>query len=390
MSARRELCGSIGFCVVWWLGFASCTLISDPYEPLEASASLQPAAAGAPAVADAGTPPASEPSPTPSRPCSSESQVAGCEVELSPGGCSADTDCESRNCSDGRCLPATCDDGRLNQDESAPDCGGSCQACAAGASCRDDADCSGGVCGEDAACAEPRCDEGGGNANEPSASCDNAACGPCPEGSPCSDDAQCESDRCRGGTCRPQLCEDRERNGSETDTDCGGNDPSCARCAAGATCAVGGDCVSGSCVNRQCSSCGDGERNGAETGVDCGGSCEPCGPGAGCREDTDCQSEACQDGRCCGGTEVDCTRCARRLARVLSCSSNGPNGASQCESFLDCLADNSNACPVRYEPGCTDDPGGVCNHTAFGGNTGPGVALADAILGTAGCTFGEE
>jgi hypothetical protein len=32
----------------------------------------------------------------------------------------------------------------------------------------------------------------------------------------------------------------------------------------------------------------------------------------------------------------------------------------------------------------------VCNHTNFGGNTGPGVLLADAILGTAACTFGDE
>jgi hypothetical protein len=74
----------------------------------------------------------------------------------------------------------------------------------------------------------------------------------------------------------------------------------------------------------------------------------------------------------------------------LSCSSNGFNGAAQCDAFLDCLANNPNVCPVRYAPGCSDDPGGVCNHNAFGGNGGPGVALADAILGTASCTFGEE
>jgi hypothetical protein len=75
---------------------------------------------------------------------------------------------------------------------------------------------------------------------------------------------------------------------------------------------------------------------------------------------------------------------------VLDCRSNGPAGAAQCDAFLDCLGQNPELCSVRYAPGCSDDPGGVCNHTAFGTNIGPGVALADAILGTAGCTFGEE
>jgi hypothetical protein len=392
MAARRKLRRSIGFGIVSWLGFASCTLTSDPYDPLEASAPLQPGAAGASALGDAGAPPpASDPSPSPAAPpCTSANEVAGCEVELLPGACSTDADCESRNCRDGSCLPATCTDTRLNQNESAPDCGGDCQACAAGASCRDGDDCSSGVCGDDATCAEPRCDDGVTNGNEPFTDCGNAECGPCPDGSACSDDAQCANERCRAGICRPRLCADGERNGTETDTDCGGGNAGCARCVAGDSCAVGSDCVSRSCVNGSCSSCGDGERNGTETGVDCGGSCGPCAPGGGCQIDADCQSAACEDGRCCGGTRVDCTRCARRLAQTLNCNSNGANGAAQCEAFLDCLADNANSCPVRYEPGCTDDPGGVCNHTNFGGNTGPGVLLADAILGTAACTFGDE
>src|SRR5687767_3332289 len=121
MAARRKLRGSIGFAIVSWLGFVSCTLTSDPYDPLEASAPLQPGAAGASAVMDAGA--ASPPSgPSPSLPepsCTSANEVAGCEVELLPGVCSTDADCESRNCRDGSCQPATCADGRLNQNESA-------------------------------------------------------------------------------------------------------------------------------------------------------------------------------------------------------------------------------------------------------------------------------
>jgi hypothetical protein len=392
MAARRKLCGSIGCGVVALLAFWSCTLTSDPYDPLEASAPLQPGAAGNPAVAptDAGAPPANEPSSEPTRPCSSGNEVAGCEVELLPGACSTDANCESRNCQGGSCQPATCDDGRSNQNESGEDCGGPCAPCAVGATCRDGTDCDTGVCADDGSCAAARCDDGVVNGDEPVADCGDATCGPCADGHTCSADAQCESELCQAGTCRPQPCADGERNGSETDTDCGGNDSDCARCGAGDTCEGDGDCRSRNCVDGICSSCGDGERNGTETGTDCGGSCAPCEPGDGCRVDADCQSAACQDGSCCGGTRVDCTRCARRLARVLNCSSNGPNGAAQCDAFLDCLADNTDVCSVRYAPGCSDDPGGVCNHTAFGGNTGPGVSLADAIIGTAACTFGDE
>jgi hypothetical protein len=42
---------------------------------------------------------------------------------------------------------------------------------------------------------------------------------------------------------------------------------------------------------------------------------------------------------------------------------------------------------VRYAPGCTDSPGGACDHLRFGGNGSPGVVLADSILGNASCFF---
>jgi hypothetical protein len=389
MSLRTTLCGWVGFGVVLGQSLAGCTLTSDSYVPGEATRPLQPSDTRD--GRDGGAPPVSPtaPNPIPSNPCAGASEVAGCDVELLAPECSVDADCESRHCREGSCQPAACDDGRVNQDETAEDCGGSaCPRCPVGAGCRDGADCRSGLCGGDGACAEPRCDDGVANGNEPVPDCGDAVCGACPNGSPCSDDPQCASELCRAGTCRPQPCQDGVTNGFETDTDCGGSD--CARCAAGDVCFRDADCASSSCLDGRCSSCSDGERNGDETDVDCGGACDPCEPGDACGADADCQSAACQDGRCCGGTRVDCTRCARRLARVLNCSSNGANGAAQCEAFLDCLADNSAVCPVRYAPGCTDDPGGVCNHTAFGTNTGAGVALADAILGTAACTFGEE
>ncbi len=328
----------------------SCTLTSDPYVPLEVNAPLRPGAADASTEVDRGTPPAGDASPVSTGSSPGASEVRGFELEQLPGGCAPDSGCESGSCREGRCQSPTCDGGRLDRDDAGSDCGGSaCAPCAQGASCRNGGDCSSGLCGGDGACAEARCDGGVVNGAGPVVACVRPPCGRC-----------------------------------------GGKDPGCARCVAGDTCAGNGDCASGRCVSGSCSSCGDGERNATETGVDCGGTCGPCAAGDVCKVDADCQSAACQDGRCCGGTRVDCTRCARRLAQVLDCSSNGRSGAAQCDAFLDCLANNPDACPVRHAPGCSGDPGGVCNHTDFGTNTGRGVALADAILGTTGCTFGDE
>jgi hypothetical protein len=397
MSAGPKLYGLIGVGVALVQSVVSCTLTSDPYNPIDARAPLQTAVTGG--TPDAGAPATTEPLPVSQSPsCPSGNEVAGCDIELLPGACSRDSDCESGFCRGGNCQPASCDDGLLNQDEAGLDCGGSaCPRCDVGTSCGEDADCGTGVCGAGGCgagvarcCQAPSCDDGVANGSEPVADCGDATCGLCPDGSACNADAQCASELCQAETCRPLPCGDGVRNGSETDTDCGGNAPECARCVAGDTCAADGDCVSRNCLGGRCSSCGDGERNGSESGVDCGGACGPCAPGGACRVDADCQSAACEDGRCCGGTLVDCTRCARRLSQTLACSNNGPTAAPQCEAFLDCLANNPDVCPVRYNPGCSDDPGGVCNHTAFGTNTGPGVGLADAILGTAGCTFGDE
>jgi hypothetical protein len=309
--------------------------------------------------------------------------------------CTVDRDCDSGVCdSDGACAAASCTDEVRNQSEAATDCGGTCPGCAVGQPCASAGDCESGVCdaadacaGSERCCQAASCADGVLNGGEPVVDCGNAACGLCPVGHECTQAAQCASGVCSDGVCQPGPCENGVQNGSETDTDCGGFNPDCRRCGAGDACVRDQDCVSGSCVGGACSSCGDSLLNGNESDVDCGGNCGPCQPGLVCNADADCQSGACQDGLCCGGVLVDCTRCARRLAGSLTCNANGPAAAPNCEAFLDCLADNPDVCPVRYAPGCSDDPGGVCNHTFFGGNTGPGVALADAILGTSSCFF---
>ncbi len=218
--------------------------------------------------------------------------------------------------------------------------------------------------------------------------CGGASCTPCPPGRACGEDAHCANGSCQTGFCSASPCADGVRNGSESDIDCGGGDAQCRRCQEGELCNGDGDCDGAVCSNGVCASCGDGRAGGAESDVDCGGACGACATGLLCNLDSDCDSGACEDGRCCGGVLVDCTRCARRLVDGLSCeSSTDPVAVSNCNRFLDCLGDNPNTCSVRHAQGCSVDPGGVCPHTAFGGNGGPGLVLADSILGSASCFF---
>jgi hypothetical protein len=361
----------------------ACSLTSEPFQPepidvrpLEPAEQVPPPAPAVESTTDCG------------------SELSSCEIDLVPdGSCDSDLDCESRVCASGACASPSCTDARKNGDETEIDCGGACPACTLAQGCARASDCASGACGVsgcgqgiERCCQAPSCEDGVQNGDEPVTDCGNKACGLCPLGSACDASAQCTSELCQAGTCRVQPCEDGARNGAETDTDCGGNDPRCARCEVGDRCDGDDDCQSRSCVNGACSDCNDGQRNGTETGVDCGGVCGLCGPGETCGSDAQCQSGACQDGRCCGGLQLDCTRCARRLVSAINCNTNGPAAAAGCQAFLDCLADNPAACPVRHAPGCSEE-GGVCNHNDFGGNGGPGVGLADAILGSATCDF---
>lgn len=223
---------------------------------------------------------------------------------------------------------------------------------------------------------------------------DCSACGPCAAGVPCAESSECASTVCGAAGCADGVplccqlpsCADGALNGTETSTDCGGSDPACVRCAVGLECNGGADCASGSCLAGRCADCSNDLHDGLETGIDCGGNCPLCGPGQSCVADADCVSGACQDGTCCGGVQGDCTRCARRLVSNLDCGSNGPTAQPTCDAFLECLRDNPAVCEARLATSCTA-PGAVCDAALFGGDTSQGIALADAILGTAQCNF---
>jgi hypothetical protein len=322
--------------------------------------------------------------------------------------CSAVSDCVSRVCSaDGACVTASCADGIRNQDETDVDCGASCGTCADGAACQEGGDCTSGVCdatGCDpsvgSCCQVPSCADGVANASAPPPGAEsdvdcggtNPECARCADGGRCNRNGDCLSNVCDAGVCAAAGCDDGVRNGAETSTDCGGSG-GCTRCRDGQRCGVDGDCASNDCSNGICVSCGDALLNGGETDVDCGGgnpTCERCSPGQSCRLDRDCGSGACQDGRCCGGNQADCTRCAERLSATLDCDAPADGidatGIANCSGFLQCLSDNSAECPTRSTLGCSgNDPATVCYDNLFGGTDGTAMTRAVAVLGNAGC-----
>ena len=321
--------------------------------------------------------------------------------------CVNDVDCESRVCNeDSVCSAATCDDGIRNQEETGVDCGATCERCPRASTCTLDEDCASGTCGAagcevgvSACCQAASCDDGVANGDSPAASESDIDCGGtdpecarCPDGGRCRRGADCASSVCNAGVCSVAACDDGTRNGVETGTDCGGP-PGCARCRDGQRCNLGSDCASNVCAGGACISCDDGVHNAGETDVDCGGAgpaCDRCAPGRQCRLDRDCASGACQNGRCCGGNQADCTRCAERLSVGINCDSPGGGidtaGVDNCSASLQCLIDNPAACATRTTPGCAgNDTSAVCDDNEFGGTAGTGVRRAVQVLQGAGC-----
>ena len=104
----------------------------------------------------------------------------------------------------------------------------------------------------------------------------------------------------RGGSGgAPGDCDNGMQDGLETDVDCGGG---CAPCGPGSPCVLDVDCDTRCTSRKLCElyECSDEVANGAETDEDCGGpDCDRrCAAGAECREDSDCESLLCRDGRC--------------------------------------------------------------------------------------------
>lgn len=180
---------------------------------------------------------------------------------------------------------------------------------------------------------------------------------------------------CRVGACVAATCGDGDRNGDETDEDCGG---SCgATCEIGESCAGDGDCVlpgSGNCANGQCvaATCDDDVKNGSETDEDCGGSCSVrCVGGQACGTNSDCADTACVSQICSGVCSPGNRICSNN--GVATCGSTGVySSPAQCTDQT-CI---SGTCQGICAPNQTDCDGPIpqtCNAT--GGWT-PGSVTA--------------
>lgn len=139
------------------------------------------------------------------------------------------------------------------------------------------------------------CSDGLRNGTESDTDC-GGSCGACALFQGCVTAADCIEGVCTSGACRAPRCDDGVPNGTETDVDCGS---SCPPCATGQMCSTHSDCAEGVCRG-DCSapSCSDETQNGTETDVDCGGGCGPCVRGQVCADSADCSDSVCFEGVC--------------------------------------------------------------------------------------------
>ena len=203
----------------------------------------------------------------------------------------------SKICISNACA-TSCNTGVKDGTETDVDCGGACQAnCGLGKGCKSGNDCISGICTAlKCAAAPPTCFDNMKNGTESDTDCGGSCALKCPIGDTCNSGPDCASTVCTGGVCAAPAptCTDGMTNGMETDTDCGG--PTCAPCGNTKTCAANSDCLSVSCVGTMCAAtqCSDGIHNGAETAVDCGGpTCSKCALTKACLVNGDCLSNNC-------------------------------------------------------------------------------------------------
>jgi hypothetical protein len=184
--------------------------------------------------------------------------------------CVQSAECCSTICSAGVCSSsAMCFPDGAMCGTSADCCSGTCTngVCSAmamcaldGQMCKTSADCCSGFCTSGVCSAQTMCIPNGqgcmGNADCCSGACTNGVCSTqsmcAPNGAMCGTGASCCSGFCTNGVCSgmANTCMDGMKDGSETDTDCGG--PTCAPCAVGKTCVVGTDCTGKTCTNGVC------------------------------------------------------------------------------------------------------------------------------------------
>ena len=105
-------------------------------------------------------------------------------------------------------------------------CGGLCQPCKIAHACSSDLDCESGNCAS-GMCQLPTCQDGKVDSEETDVDCGGPLCSPCPAGGWCVMPSDCESDVCVKGKCHAPACTDGKKNGNELGVDCGGSCDPC-------------------------------------------------------------------------------------------------------------------------------------------------------------------
>jgi hypothetical protein len=213
-------------------------------------------------------------------------------------------------------LPASCDDNVMDGMETDVDCGGPvCRGCGVSQACLVNSDCGtapgcdpvhGCACdGTTNRCVYDHCVDHKLDEGETAIDCGGGTCTGCPPGDACNVDADCGAYGVAGCnqtysgcfcdgisfTCVDTHCVDHKLDVEETAIDCGGG--ICPGCGLGQACLIDEDCASSACdgVSLVCVSdpCDDHRQDGVETDVDCGGTtCSRCPAGDRCITTSDC------------------------------------------------------------------------------------------------------
>ena len=112
--------------------------------------------------------------------------------------CLVNDDCKSDFCnSSKKCAEPTCDDNVENGDETDTDCGGSCPECGIGKECKKNSDCESGNChsGLGTCISIDTCDNNKLDDDETDYDC-GGSCSPCENGQECIKNSDCKSDNC--------------------------------------------------------------------------------------------------------------------------------------------------------------------------------------------------
>ena len=236
---------------------------------------------------------------------------------------------------------------------------------------------------------EPTCDDGERNGDESDVDCGGLdACQPCGVGQRCDAVSDCDGGACLRHTCQEPTCRDGLRNAVETDVDCGGSE--CAGCQVSQTCETHQDCDGLACTQGKCepAGCSDGVWNNDETDLDCGGSCATaCDDELRCKVAADCNSGVCpkQTLRCAAPTCDDDV--LNGSEPTLDCGAECPNQCQlldACSVAADCETQScvGKICLPSAATGETLSPAGwvaTASHTF--GNSSPQYAI-DGIKGT--------